>query len=90
MKSMRAVIRPWQRMRQREFLCRWLLVGRLAFAQLGDERAADEPPSVAWVQMLPETPAGWHPLEQVGHARVLTLDHRVDGLNGDWPGRCPN
>lgn len=84
------VIGHWRTTRQREFLCRWLLVGRLAFGQFGARMEVDDIPTIAWVQMLPETPADWHPLEHIDGGRVLTIDHSLDDRSADGPGRCPN
>lgn len=78
-----------QRLRERRaLLCRWLLVGQLAFSQLGSRAASPDQPASAWVQMLPDQPAGWHPLETVDGLTVLTVDHRLE--DGAGRGRCPN
>lgn len=72
------------------FLCRWLLVGQMAFSQLGSRAASVETPSSAWVQMLPEEPDGWHPLETVHAATILTIELRLGDRDAGWRGRCPN
>lgn len=75
---------------QRAFLCRWLLVGRLAFGQLGARVAAPDAPRTAWVQVVPEQQGDWHPLEMVGGDNVLTLDQCGRREDGAWPNCCPN
>lgn len=71
------------------FLRRWLLIGQLAFSQLGSRATSPEHPTSAWVQMLPDEPDGWHPLERLGAGTVLTVDYRPDEGRA-WQGRCPN
>lgn len=72
------------------FLCRWLLVGQLALSQLGSRASSAEMPTSAWVQMLPEQPGGWHPLETIDAMSVLTVEHRLGERDAGWRGRCPN
>lgn len=87
---MSASPRHWPGVRQRAFLCRWLLVGRLAFGQMGARVTGGEMPRTAWVQMLPETPGDWHPLECLDALHVLTLDRPVEREGSDWENCCPN
>lgn len=82
----RPAIGHWRE--RRALLCRWLLVGQLAFSQLGSRAATSDQPASAWVQMLPDQPAGWHPLETVDELTVLTVEHRLE--ERAWRGRCPN
>lgn len=90
MSALGGSLRHWPGSRQRAFLCRWLLVGRLAFGQMGARVTGGEMPRTAWVQMLPETPGDWHPLERVDALNVLTLDHPVESEDGGWVNCCPN
>lgn len=86
----RAPLRYWSGALPRGLLCRWLLVGRLAFGQLGARVPEFNTPRAAWVQMLPETPDDWHPLERIDDLNVLTLDHQAEREDGGWPNCCPN